>query len=145
MRRTTILTIAAAASAVLSGAAFAHPHPDGEGKASVQQVIVLNSRQTNKEDGKETGKPVREFRMMQGAGAEFTCPNGDSTKIDETTGGERTKVLICADDKLSSAERATKLGEALARIRSNDSLGAEHKAKVEAALGGAIARLRASN
>jgi len=146
MKRTTILTLAAAAASVaLSGAALAHPHPDGDGKASVQQVIVLNSRQIDKGDGKEAGKPVREFRMMQGKGGEFTCPNGDSTKIDETTGGDRTKVLICGDDKLSSAERATKLEEVLARIRSSDSVGAEHKAKVEAALVETIARLRASN
>ena len=143
-RSTMFLTIAAGASVALTGAAIAHPHPDGTGEATVHKVIVLSSRDGDKHDGKE-GKPPREFRMMRGQGGEFTCPNGKATEVDETTGGERTKVLICADDKLSSTERAAKLEEVLARIRSNDTVGAEHKAKVEAALQDAIARLRASN
>jgi hypothetical protein len=99
----------------------------------------------NNGDGKQAHAPVREFRMLRGAGGSFTCPNGEETKIDETTGGERTKILFCGDDKLSSAERAKKLEEALAKLRSEDHLGAEHKAKVEGALEAAIARLRAAN
>ena len=134
------LKLAAAASVALAGAALAHPHQDGEGKDKVQKIIILS-----KHDGKGPHKPVREFRMLRGEGGTFTCPNGDATKIDETTGGERTKVLICGDDKLSNADRAKKLEETLAKLRSEDHLSAEHKVKVEAALQEAIARLRASN
>lgn len=135
------LTLAAAASVALAGAALAHPHEGGEGKDKVHRVIVMNG----KHDGKDADKRVREFRMLRGEGGEFKCPNGEATKIDETTGGDRTKILICGDDKLSGAERAKKLEETLAKIRAEDHLGAEHKAKVEAALQEAIARLRASN
>ncbi|HEX9953790.1 MAG TPA: hypothetical protein VGB48_01065 [Allosphingosinicella sp.] len=134
-----IALAAAAASVALTGAAFAHPHQGGDGKQTVENIIVMT-----KHDGKD-GKPVREFRTMRGPNGEFTCPNGNATKIDETTGGDRTKVLICGDDKLSNAERAKKLEDALARMRSREGVSGEHRAKVEAALEDAIARLRAGN
>jgi hypothetical protein len=135
-----VMLAAAAASVALAGTALAHPH-EGAGTDKVHKVIVLSKRG----GGEGAAKPPREFRMLRGANGEFTCPNGDSTKIDETTGGDRTKILICGDDKLSGAERAKKLEETLARLRSEDHLGAEHKAKVEAALQEAIAKLRAGN
>jgi hypothetical protein len=139
------LKLAAAASLALAGVALAHPHEggEGEGKDKVHKVIVL--RGPIAKDSKDAAKRIREFRMMRGADGTFTCPNGDETKIDETTGGDRTKILICGDDKLSGAERAKKLEDALARIRSQDHLSAEHKGKVEAALQEAISRLRTSN
>jgi hypothetical protein len=134
------LKLAAAASVALAGAALAHPEHGGEGKNNVQQVIVLS-----KADGKGAHNAVKQFRMMRGEGGTFTCPNGDETKIDESTSGERTKVLICSDDKLSNADRAKKLEETLAKIRSQDHFGPDHKAKVESALQEAINKLRASN
>ena len=133
--------LAAAASVALTGVALAHPHEGGSDSNKVHKVIVLSERP----GGADAAKPPREFRMLRKEGGEFTCPNGDSTKIDESTKGERTKILICSDDKLSSADRAKKLEETLARLRSEDHLGGEHKAKVEAALQEAIARLRAGN
>ena len=139
IRTSTFVKLAAAASVALAGAALAHPHEGGDAEKT-QKIIVLSKRA----DGAGT-PPVREFRMMRGQGGEFTCPNGEATKIDETTGGERTKVLICSDDKLSKAEHAEKLEGALARMQSENHLNGEHKAKVEAALQEAIARLRASN
>jgi hypothetical protein len=139
--RTSIaLKLAAAASVALAGAALAHPHQGGERKDEIHQVIILQ-----KSDGKDGGKPAREFRMLRGAGGEFTCPNGEATKIDETTGGDRTKIVICGDDKLSRADGANKLEETLAKMRAQEHMSAEHKAKVETALQEAIARLRASN
>ena len=140
-RTSLALTLAAAASVALAGPALAHPHEGGEDKDKVQKVIILSG----KHDAKDGEKRVREFRMLRSEGGEFRCPNGDETKIDETTGGDRTKILICGDDKLTSAQRAAKLEATLAKLRSEDHLGAEHKAKVEAALEEAIARLRASN
>ena len=140
-RTNLALTLAAAASVALAGAALAHPHEGGEGKNNVQKVIILSG----KHDAKDGDKRVREFRMLRSEGGEFRCPNGEETKIDETTGGDRTKILICGDDKLSRADRAKKLEDTLAKMRAEDHLGAEHKAKVEAALEEAIARLRASN
>ena len=140
-RTSNALKLAAAASVALAGGAFAHPHEGGEGRDKIQKVIVL----TGKHDGKDAHKRVREFRILRGEGGELTCPNGDATKVDETTDGERTKILICGDDKLSRADRAKKLEEALAKMRSHDHLSGEHRAKVEAALQEAIERLRATN
>ena len=134
------IALAAAASVALTGAAFAHPHEGGDGKQTVEKIIVMTKR-----DGKDADKRLRELRMMRGLHGEFACPNGDATKIDETTGGERTKVLICGDDKLSNAERAKKLEETLAELRGREHVSAEHLAKVEAALQQAIAKLRAGN
>jgi hypothetical protein len=136
-----LFALAAAASVALTGTAFAHPHEGGDGKQTVEKVIVMTKRDGAKGDGKH----LREFRMMQGPNGEFACPNGNATKIDETTGKDRTKVLICADDKLSNAERAKKLEETLAELRGRDGVSGEHRAKVEAALQEAIARLRAGN
>ena len=163
----SILKIAAAASVAMTGAALAHPHESGEGERKIEKVIILDSKEGGKpmhirvpraeggekvhkvvilqsKDGKPADGKVREFRMLRGDG-ELTCPNGEATKVDETTGGDRTKVFICADDTLSSAERAKKLEETLGRIRSGEHISDEHKAKVEAALEDAIAKLRASN
>ena len=135
------IALAAAASVALTGAAIAHPHEGGDGKQVVEKVIVMTKRDGAKNDGKH----VREFRMMRGPNGEFTCPNGNATKIDESTGKDRTKVLICGDDKLSNAERAKKLEETLTQLRSREGVSGEHRAKVEAALQEAIARLRAGN
>ena len=137
------MKLAAAASVALAGTALAHPHEGGAGKEQVNKVIVL--RGPLAKDGKDASKRIREFRMLRSGDGTFTCPNGEETKIDETTGGDRTKILICGDDKLTGAERAKKLEETLSRIRSEDHLSAEHKGKVVAALEEAIARLRASN
>jgi hypothetical protein len=137
----TALTLLAAASVAVTGAALAHPHEGGDDKDKIQKVIVLSG----KHDLKDAEKRVREFRMVRGENGEFTCPNGDETKIDETTGGDRTKIVICTNDKLSGADRAKRLEETLNRLRGEEHLSAEHKAKVESALQEAIARLRASN
>jgi hypothetical protein len=130
----------------LAGTALAHPdHGDGD-KKKVHKVVILNGKHDGKHAGKHDAKRgherVREFRMLRGEGRGFDCPEGEQTKIDETTGGDRTKIVICGDDKLSAAERAAKLEETLARLRAEDHLSAEHKAKVEAALSAAISRLR---
>ncbi len=139
---TTLIRLALPALAVpalvlSAGAASAHPHPDGDGKEPVRKIIVLDGKHGAK-DGKDR---VRQFHFRRGADGRFQC-DGEPTKVDETTGGDRTRIMICGNDKLSAADRAAKLEETLARIRSDDHLGAEHKAKVEAALSAAISRLR---
>jgi hypothetical protein len=130
--------LGAAAVAGLAGAAAAHPDHEGGEKKKVHKVVVLNG----KHDAKAAHERIREFRMRRGEGHGFDCPEGAETKIDETTGGDRTKIVICGDDKLSAAERAAKLEETLAKLRAEDHLSPEHKAKVEAALSAAISRLR---
>ncbi len=111
MKTSLILKVAAAASVLAAGAALAHPHEGGDGKEKIQKVIVLSGK--DGKDGKAAMERIREFRVMRGEGGEFTCPDGEATKIDETTGKDRTKILICGDGKLSAAERAQKLEETL--------------------------------
>jgi hypothetical protein len=132
-----LIAPALVAAAAMAGAAFAHPHPGGEGKEKVQKIIVLNGKDLAR-DGKDR---VHQFRVVPRGGGLFEC-DGEQTKIEETTGGDRTRIVVCGNDKLSAAERASKLEETLARIRSEEHLGAEHKAKVEEALTSAISRLR---
>jgi hypothetical protein len=132
-----LLGLGAPALIAAAGAALAHPHAGGDGKETVQKIIVLDGKHRAKGDGER----VRQFHFRRGAGGGFEC-DGEQTRVDETTGGDRTRILICGDDKLSAADRAARLEETLAKIRSEDHLGAEHKAKVEAALSAAISRLR---
>jgi hypothetical protein len=134
------IQFAAAASVLAAGAAFAHPHEEVDGKDKVKVMIM-----SDKKGGKEAMERMREFRMLRGPNGDVTCPDGKAANVDETTGGERTKILICGNDKLTGAERAKRLEEMLAKMRANNSLGGEHKAKVEAALQQAIERARAAN
>ena len=103
-----------------------------------------------KRDGKpgEHGEHVRAFRMLHD-GKTIECPEGDRTEVDEETGAdgkkEKTRIVVCHDDKLTGAERAAKLEKTLERLRSDDKLSGEHRARVEAAIQSAIEKLRASN
>jgi hypothetical protein len=132
----SLVKFAAGASVLTAGAALSQTREGGD-KEVIHKVIMLA-------EGKDAPERVREFRMLRGADGEFRCPDGAPTKVEETAGSERTKVLICGNNKLSDAERASKLEEMLARIRSEDHFGAAHKARVEAALTQAIERLRGS-
>jgi hypothetical protein len=131
---------AAAASVLAAGAAFAHPHEEADGKDKVKVIIMSDNK-----GGKEAMERVREFRILRGPNGEVTCLDGKATNVDEATGGERTKILICGNDKLTGEERAKRLEEMLVKMQTNNSLGGEHKAKVEAALQQAIERARAAN
>ena len=144
--RTAAAAMVAASVAALGLAApgLAHPHQDGEGEKKVEKFIIMSG----KHDAKGGPGLPRQFHMLRerGKGGLVGC-EGQKTEVDETTtdkGTEKTRIVICHDDKLSSAERAAKLEQSLARIRSDEHLSGEHKAKVEAALSEAIAKLRAS-
>ncbi|HZG07838.1 MAG TPA: hypothetical protein VEZ70_02545 [Allosphingosinicella sp.] len=132
----SLVKLAAGASVLAAGAALSQTKEGGD-KEVIHKVIMLA-------EGKDASERMRELRILRGANGEFRCPDGAPTKVEETAASERTKVLICGNDKLSDAERANKLEEMLARIRSEDHFGAAHKAKVEAALTQAIERLRAT-
>ena len=144
------------------GAALAHPHPegDGDGKTVERIVIIRDGKGEHRVDA--DGARVHTFRMrrdgkgehgahMDGVrafrihdGALVGCDGGDKI-VDETGGdGERkTKVIICSKGGLSAAG-AQHLEEALARIKSNEHLSDEQKAKIETALRSAIDRARSA-
>lgn len=137
--------VAASIGAIgLAAPGLAHPHPGGEGEKKVEKFIILSG----KHDAKDGARPPRQFHMLRERGKEgLVGCEGEKTEVNETTtgnGSEKTRIVFCHDDKLSAAERAEKLEQSLARIRSDEHLSGEHKAKVEAALSEAIAKLRAS-
>ena len=127
----------------LAAPGLAHPH-SGEGEKKVEKVIILSG----KHEAKDGARLPRQFHMLRERGKEgLVGCEGEKTEVNETTtgnGSEKTRIVFCHDDKLSAAERAEKLEQSLARIRSDEHLSGEHKAKVEAALSEAIAKLRAS-
>jgi hypothetical protein len=132
------LNLGIAAAVLLGGAAIAHPHSDGDAKEKRTERIVIVSEKGDREHSRER---VREFRMEDRDGMAH-C-GGDKTEVDESTGDkERTRIVICGDGA-DSAARAEHLERALARIQDNDSLSAEHKARISAKLREAIDKARA--
>jgi hypothetical protein len=135
---------AAAGTALLAGGfalTAAKAAGDDEGKARTEtrteQVIVLSDRK----GGEGSDDPhVRTFVMDHGAAA---C-TGARDEVNESSadGREKTHIILCGNGDVSPALRAERLQHALARIEENQSLSAEHKEKVVAALRDAIARLQ---
>ena len=166
---------ASVAAIGLAAPSLAHPnHEEGEPK-KVEKIVIIEHKTDGKagdvrhfrvgrdgkpgehvrefhikRDGKpgEHGEHGRAFRMLHD-GKTIECPDSRRTEVDEETGAEgskeKTRIVLCHDDKLSGAERADRLEKTLERLRSDDKLSGEHKARVEAALQTAIAKLRASN
>ena len=142
------------------GPAFAHPHADGDGhRRKVKRVVSIHDGEGDghkakgdrrveiHRDGKgehHAGGPrVRRFEM-HGAGGLADCDGGEKI-VDESAdeGGKKTKVIICRKGAPTAAT-AKHLEEALARIRTNDQLSDEQKAKIETALRSAIDRARSA-
>ena len=120
----------------LSAAALAHDPPvDKSERKQVQRVIVVKDG-----EGKELAEHRIEDLRRHRDEALAKC-SGERSEIDERSDKERTRIVLCSDSA-SSADRVKRLEEALGRIRDDDHLSAEHKAKVETALQQAIARLR---
>jgi hypothetical protein len=160
------LGLAAAAALLLAGAggaAFAHPHPDGDGgEKRVKRFVIVED---GKGDGHHAkGKRVRRIEIirdgehhaghdgprvrrfeMRGHGALVDCEGGE--KIVEEGAeedGKKTKVVICTKGDRPTAATAERIEKALARIRANDELSDEQKARIETALRSAIDRARST-
>ena len=138
-RNRIFITAAAGAAMAFSGAALAHDPAPGEDK-QVRRIIVLDGAHAT-QDGErriafKSGDKVHVLRHC----------DGERSEIDETSGDkERTRIVLCSDSSVSAADRAKRLEEALGRIRLQDDLSPEHRARVETALQEAIARLRQTN
>ncbi|MEA3062211.1 MAG: hypothetical protein QOJ94_1992 [Sphingomonadales bacterium] len=140
------LISAAAGAALLAGgfavtAAWAAGDDDAKARTETrtEQVIVLTDRKGG--DGADDPH-VRTFVMDHAA----NC-TGATDEVNESSsdGREKTHIVLCGNGDVSPAVRAERLQHALARIEANDSLSAEHKEKVVAALRDAIARLQTQN
>jgi hypothetical protein len=157
-----------AAAAVLvagaAGAAFAHPHPDGEeGGKKVERIVIIRDG-AGGEHRAEGGDHVRRFEIIRdgqgGHRAEADGPrvhrfemvggdlagcDGGEKVVDDSSGDgdKKTKVIICTRGQPSAAN-AQHLEEALARINDNDDLSDEQKARITTALRSAIDRARSA-
>ena len=155
------LAAAALLIAGAGGAALAHPHPDGDGdQKQVKRFVIIEDGKGDGHhgDGKRIrrveilrdgehhadGSRVRHFEM-RGHGALVDCQGGE--KIVEESGeedGKKTKVVICTKGDRPTAATTERIEKALARIRSNDELSDEQKARIETALRSAMERVRST-
>lgn len=134
--------LAAVVLAGAAGAAWGHPHPDGESDGkTVERVVIIRDAKGEHRAG--AGDPrVRRFEI-HGAGM-VDCDGGEKV-VDESAGDgdKKTKVIICTRGAPSAAT-ADHLEDALARINANDELSDEQKAKISTALRSAIDRARSA-
>ncbi|HET9639944.1 MAG TPA: hypothetical protein VFP12_12135 [Allosphingosinicella sp.] len=164
MRLDPRLGLAAAALllAGAGGAALAHPHPDGDGgEKTVKRFVIIEDGKGDEHHAKGDhvrrveiirdgehhaaghGPRVRRFEM-RGHGAPVDCDGGD--RVVEENGeedGKKTKVVICTKGRPTAAT-AERIEKALARIRANDELSDEQKARIETALRSAMERARSA-
>jgi hypothetical protein len=129
------LTGAALAAAVaLAPAAAAQDAPDKK-----SEKIVIVERSGDHADG----AAVHRFRLEDGADLNGHC-TGTKDEVDQTSadGRQRTRILVCGNTQLSSAERVEKLEHVLSRLEAREDLNAEQKAKVTAALREVIEKAR---
>ena len=143
LRRTlggaTAVALLAGATLTLGSAGIAHPHPDGEQK---QRIVIMEHKSGEARDG-----AVREFRIQRGENGEIELPDGcrdgdQLADVDERTGNERTRIVLCSRNGGTTAERVEGLQRARERLAENSHMSAEQRARVTAALDREIARLQ---
>src|SRR3954469_1658296 len=129
----------AALAAALAFAPAASAQDSAEKKS---EKIVIIERAGDHADG-AAGGAVHRFRLEEGADLQGNCA-GTKDEVDQTSadGRQRTRILVCGNTQLSSAERVEKLEHVLSRLEARDDLSAEQKAKVTAALREVIEKAR---
>jgi beta-lactamase regulating signal transducer with metallopeptidase domain len=118
------------------GAHGGHSGPSGSGDDP--RVIVMTHRG---DGGGHDGHAVR----VLGPDGEINvpdCDHGQATNVDETSGGQRTRVVLCTSGNATPAERAERLQRARDRLASDSELSQVQRDRVTAALDREIARLR---
>nr|MDP8995118.1 hypothetical protein [Pseudomonadota bacterium] len=91
---------------------------------------------------------TRSFRFQRGEDGELVlperCGSGEQiANVDEQTGNQRTRVILCTSGETDAATRLQRLQQVRERIAANEELPAEHRAGVLAAIDREIASLRA--
>ena len=125
----------AGVSASFGSASIAHPHPEGE-KHRSERVIIMHPK------AGEGGEHRVHMRHGEPGIHVSDCDNGEATNIDESTGGERTRIVICGQGEANPAQRAEHLQGVRERLANDDALSAEQRARVLAAIDRELARLR---
>jgi hypothetical protein len=126
--------------AALAAALAAAPAASAQDAPSTKsEKIVIIERAGDHADG----AAVHRFRLEDGADLHGNC-TGTKDEVDQTSvdGRQRTRILVCGNTQLSSAERVEKLEHVLSRLEARDDLSAEQKAKVTAALREVIEKAR---
>lgn len=138
------VTILAGISLTLGAPGLAHPHPEGEGKTERQHRVIIMDHKAG--DGHRDGA-TRRFSIRRGANGEVELPEGcgeaeQLANVEEGTGDQRTRIVLCSRGEADAATRLERLQRARERLAGNEHLGDEHRARVLAALDREIARLR---
>jgi beta-lactamase regulating signal transducer with metallopeptidase domain len=119
------------------GAHGGHAAPSGSDDH--QRVIVM----THRGDG-HPGPGQHRVRVI-GPDGELSvpeCNDGQATNVDETQGGQRTRIVLCSRGNATPAERAERLQRARDRLAGDSELSQAQRDHVTAALDREIARLR---
>jgi hypothetical protein len=114
-------------------------HAAPSGPDDHQRMIVM----THRGDG-HPGPGQHRVRVIgpDGEASVPECNDGQATNVDETTGGQRTRVVLCTRGNGTPAERAERLQRARDRLASDSELSQEQRDRVTAALDREIARIR---
>ena len=147
------IVLLAGLTAAFGSAGIAHPHPEGnDGERRQERIIIMEHKGDGPHAAPRAGAHgpghVREFMIRRGPNGEIRGPEGCSDEaaaanVDERTGGDRTRVIVCAHGAGSAATRLEALERARARMAENGELSGEHRQRVLAAIDREIARLRA--
>lgn len=115
-------------------------HGDGaahSGPGDHQRVIVMTHR--------GDGHPGQHRVRVIGPDGELSAPecnDGQATNVDETEGGQRTRVVLCSRGNATPAQRAERLQRARDRLAQDSELTQAQRDRVTAALDREIARIR---
>lgn len=112
-------------------------HSAHSGPGDHQRVIVMDHR--------GDGHPGQHRVRVIGPDGEVSVPDcngGQATNVDETSGGQRTRVVLCTRGNGTPAERAERLQRARDRLAQDSELSQAQRDRVTAALDREIARIR---
>lgn len=137
------LVVIAGAGLSLAAPGAAHPHPEG-GQKQEQRIVIMEHKAG---EGGEHARGDHVIRLRRGPNGEPILPENCSAdqalaNVDERSGEQRTRIMICGHGQADAATRLQRLQQTRERIASNDELTGEHRERVLAALDRAIAQLR---
>ncbi len=137
------MVVVASAGFAIGAPGIAHPHPEG-GDTKQERRIVIMEHKAGEGDSARAGHGTHVMRVRRGPNGEVTVPEGcdsgqPAANVDERTGEQRTRILLCTRGEASAADRLQHLRQARERIAANTELSGEHRARVLAAIDRAIA------
>ncbi len=140
--RMTELTIAAlVAAAVAAVPALAQQAPAKE-ETKVTRVILMTHADKDVKPGEKRELSLHRDGTGRLGNVVLKDCDGEKTEINEGTDKQKTKIVLCVTPGMTGEERAKRLEEIRTKLAQSDHLGAEHRARVEAALQEAINRAR---